>query len=159
MDAPFGRQPMKTATCLSAAILLLALRASAQNYSIPWFTLDAGGGTSTGVVYSVSGTIGQHDAGTANGGGFTLVGGFWGIVAAVQTAGAPTLEVSRSNGIVTVRWPQPAVGWTLQSATSLSSGSVRWAEISPPYQTNGTSSIFFTEPAPAGNRFYRLHRP
>jgi hypothetical protein len=32
----------------------------AQSYSIDWFTIDGGGGTSTG-VYSVSGTIGQQD--------------------------------------------------------------------------------------------------
>ena len=29
----------------------------AQSYSIDWFTIDGGGGTSTGGVYSVSGTI------------------------------------------------------------------------------------------------------
>ena len=35
----------------------------AQSYQIDWFTIDGGGGTSTGGVYSVSGTIGQPDAG------------------------------------------------------------------------------------------------
>ena len=36
-----------------------------------------GGGTSTGGVYSVSGTIGQPDAGLLTGGSYTLAGGFW----------------------------------------------------------------------------------
>ncbi|MFN3409754.1 MAG: hypothetical protein ACK45B_12210, partial [Limisphaerales bacterium] len=31
-------------------------------YSIPWQTIDGGGGTSTGGVYRVTGTIGQPDA-------------------------------------------------------------------------------------------------
>jgi hypothetical protein len=41
----------------------------AQSYSIDWFTIDGGGGTSTGGVYQVSGSIGQPDAGTVSGGG------------------------------------------------------------------------------------------
>ena len=40
---------------LSASVLT----ASAQTYSIDWFKIAGGGGTSTGGVYSVSGTIGQ----------------------------------------------------------------------------------------------------
>jgi hypothetical protein len=61
-------------------------------YSIDWSTIDGGGGTSTGGVYSVTGTIGQPDAGKMSGGNFTLDGGFWGLVAAVQTPGAPWVK-------------------------------------------------------------------
>ena len=43
--------------------LTFALNAAAQSYSIDWHTIDGGRGTSTGGVYAVSGTIGQHDAG------------------------------------------------------------------------------------------------
>ena len=46
---------------LNIALLLLAASSTAslaQSYSIDWFTIDGGGGTSTGGVYSVSGTIG-----------------------------------------------------------------------------------------------------
>jgi len=45
-----------------------------------------------------------------SGGSFTLVGGFWGIIAAVQTPGAPYLSVTRSNATVIVSWPKPAEG-------------------------------------------------
>src|SRR5205823_8159351 len=90
-------------------LLLLSLAASsvrAQSYSIDWFTIDGGGGTSTGGVYSVSGTIGQPDAGHMSGGAYTLDGGFWGIIAAIQTPGAPTLRVVRtSTNTVVVAWP------------------------------------------------------
>ena len=48
---------------LAATLLVFALNASAQSYAIDWHTIDGGGGTSTGGVYAVSGTIGQHDAG------------------------------------------------------------------------------------------------
>ena len=67
-----------------AAGLVAAL---AQTYKIDWYTIDGGGGMSTGGVYSVTGTIGQPDAGpTMSGGNFTLVGGFWSIVAAIHPA-------------------------------------------------------------------------
>jgi hypothetical protein len=54
----------------------LALSASGQ-FSIDWFTIDGGGATSTSGVYSISGTIGQPDAGGAiTGGNYSLTGGF-----------------------------------------------------------------------------------
>ena len=47
-------------------------------YDVSWHTLDAGGGVSTGGVFEVIGTIGQHDAGPVLAGdGFELLGGFW----------------------------------------------------------------------------------
>ncbi len=131
----------------------------AQTYSIDWSTVDGGGGTSTGGVYSVSGTIGQPDAGTMSGGNYTLTGGFWGILAAVQTPGAPWLTVMRtSTNTVVVWWPLPAEGWVLEATNALPAAPVPWPQITPPYETNGVN-LQFTEPSPAGNKFYRLHRP
>ena len=41
---------------LALAFLLAGLAtARSQSYSLDWFTIDGGGGTSTGGVYSVSG--------------------------------------------------------------------------------------------------------
>ncbi len=65
---------------LLALVFLLTsstLAASEAAYQLNWYTVDGGGGTSTGGVYSLSGTIGQPDAGTAGGGTYTLAGGFW----------------------------------------------------------------------------------
>ena len=57
---------------------LLTASATAQSYSIDWFTIDGGGGTSTGGVYSVTGTIGQPDAGgPMTNGSYSVTGGFW----------------------------------------------------------------------------------
>jgi hypothetical protein len=48
-------------------------------YSIPWSTIDGGGViNSSGGTYTLSGTIGQPDAGaTMTGGSYSLTGGFW----------------------------------------------------------------------------------
>ena len=95
-----------------------------------------------------------------SGDNFTLHGGFWGVVAAVQTPGAPRLTVARmETNTVVILWPAPAEGWLLQATTNLVSSGSAWAEIPPPYQTNGLTNISFTNAAPIGNTFYRLHKP
>ena len=51
---------------------------SPRSASISWWTVDGGGGTSSGGAYTLSGTIGQADASTPmSGGAYTLTGGFW----------------------------------------------------------------------------------
>ena len=62
-------------------ILLLtttsAVHAYRAGYSLPWWTVDAGGGNSNGIQYSLSGTIGQSDSGIMSGDGYTLAGGYY----------------------------------------------------------------------------------
>ena len=70
---------------LLALFAMLAFAASARaQLSANWYTVDGGGGTCSGGAptfrtFTISGTIGQPDAGTMTGGGgtFTLLGGFW----------------------------------------------------------------------------------
>jgi hypothetical protein len=77
---------------LLSAFFAMLPAANAQSYSIDWYKVS-GGGTSTGSVYAVSGTIGQHDAGgPMSGGNYSLTGGFWALYA-VQTPGAPVLSI------------------------------------------------------------------
>ena len=53
--------------------------AEAQLFTIPWHSIDGGGGKSARGVFEIEGTIGQHDAGERMYGGvFELNGGFWG---------------------------------------------------------------------------------
>ena len=47
-------------------------------YSLEWWTVDTGGGTSAGAAYTLSGTLGQPDAGAMSGDSYRLEGGFWG---------------------------------------------------------------------------------
>jgi hypothetical protein len=129
--------------------------ASGQSYSMDWFKIAGGGGTSAGGTYSVSGTIGQADAGAQpmTGGSYSLTGGFWALYA-VQTPGAPKLTVSAtSTNTVVVSWPRSSVGWAVQQNTNL--GTVNWVAPSETVQQNATSNFIIVTP-PTGNRFYRL---
>jgi len=138
------------------ALLVLASTASAQTYSIDWFTIDSGGGTSTGGVYSVSGTIGQPDASqqAMTGGNHSLVGGFWSMIA-MQTTGAPLLSiVHTTTNTVAIFWPSPSTGWTLQQNTH-SVSSVNWSNMTTGIGDDGTTKTLIVNP-PTGNRFFRL---
>lgn len=143
---------------LPVALLFVAHVARAQSYSIDWSTIDGGGGTSTGGVFSVSGTIGQPDAGRMSGGNYTLDGGFWGVIAAVQTPGAPTLYIARTTtNTVAVFWPSPATGYTLQQNTN-SVSSVNWSNVVTAPLDDGSTKTVIVSP-PTGNRYYRLFKP
>jgi hypothetical protein len=50
---------------------------AAGPYQIDWYTIDGGGGTSTGGPYVLTGTIGQPDAAYSSAGRYELLGGFW----------------------------------------------------------------------------------
>jgi hypothetical protein len=144
---------------LELVVLFFALPTFAQSYSIDWHTIDGGGGTSTGGVYSVSGTVGQSDASATPmvGGNFSLTGGFWSLLSVVQTAGAPLLSIYfTSTNTAMVSWPSPSTGWTLQQNTN-SVSSMNWSNAPAPAD-NGTIKYLLVNP-PTGNRFYRLFKP
>jgi hypothetical protein len=136
------------------SLAMMAIVARAQNYSIDWSTIDGGGGTSTGGVYSVTGTIGQPDAGHMSGGDYSLDGGFWGVFAAVQMPGAPLLSVSlTTTNTVLVSWPYPSTGFSLQQNGVL--GTTNWVnESNPPVQVGQQWQLIV--PPQSGNRFFRL---
>lgn len=64
---------------LSATLIRIQAAPDAPDavYSIPWWTVDGGGGTSQGGSYKISGTTGQPDPGNLSGSNYTLRGGFW----------------------------------------------------------------------------------
>ena len=66
---------------LALATVTLAQVRAPLTYDLSWFTIDGGGGASTGDGYAVSGTAGQPDAGvmtgSAGGKSYALNGGFW----------------------------------------------------------------------------------
>ena len=133
------------------------ITAAAQNYSIDWHTIDGGGGASTGGVYSVSGTIGQPDSGALSGGSFSLAGGFWGIISAIQTPGGPLLTIHRTpTNSVIVSWPSPSTGFALQQIGNLNL--TNWASPLETVADNGTNKFIIVNP-PTGDRFYRMFKP
>ena len=141
-------------TIVAAGLFLVALgQAALAQYSIGWSTIDSGGGASTGGVYAVSGTVGQHDAGgPLTNGVYSLTGGFWALPVAVQTTNAPTLAIlPAAPGWAAISWTPPTPGFVLQETTSLSPSN--WTN-SPSGATNP-----ITVPALPPSKFYRLHKP
>ena len=153
-------RPTFTARLLLYFCFLLfafSFRASGQSYSIDWYKIAGGGGTSTGGTYQVSGTIGQPDAsGALTGGSYSLTGGFWSLISVVQTAGLPNLTITHSANSVIVSWPNTG-SYTLQQNANLALAS-GWSTTGYSISTgNGTNSITIT--SPAGNLFFRLSNP
>jgi hypothetical protein len=136
----------------SATLLFVAVTLRAQNYSIDWFTIDGGGGTSTGGVYSVSGTIGQPDAGgPMTGGNYSLTGGFWALPIAVPTPDAPALTiVPAAPGLARVSWDPATPGFVLQQSDSLTTPN--WSD-APSGAANPA-----TVPATLPSKYYRLRK-
>ncbi len=138
-------------------IVLGAAVLRAQQYAIDWYKIAGGGGTSTGATYQVTGTIGQPDAsGAMSGGSYSLTGGFWSIIAAVQTPGLPNLTITfvGPNSVV-VSWPNTG-SYTLLTNNNLNASS--WPGYGGTINTaNGTNSVTLTPPT--GNLFFRLHNP
>jgi hypothetical protein len=124
----------------------------AQQFSIDWYKVAGGGGASTGSTYQVSGTIGQPDAsGAMTGGNYSLTGGFWSLFA-VQTPGAPMLNITYFSSQAIVSWPPSVTGWTLQTNNNLSTDT--WGNYTGPVVNNSV-----TNSPPKGNLFFRLTQP
>ena len=134
--------------------LLIPTIGFAQQYSIGWYKVAGGGGTSTGGLYQVSGTIGQHDAsGAMSGGGYSLTSGFWSLYA-MQTPGLPFLTISRSGNSAVVSWPNTG-SYNLQTNGNLNTSS--WIVFGGIVNTvNGTNSVTITPPT--GKLFFRLQQ-
>jgi hypothetical protein len=144
----------KLVSGMALSLAMMAIVAQAQTYTVDWFTLDGGGGTSTGGVYTVNGTIGQPDAGHLSGGSYTLDGGFWGIIGAVQMPGAPSLFISLTpTNTVLVSWPYPSEGFSLQQNGAV--GTTNWVGVTNSPMQVGQQWQLIALP-PAGNKFYRL---
>jgi hypothetical protein len=139
---------MKTITLI---FLTTVLHARAQ-YAIDWFTMDGGGGQSSGGVYTLNGTIGQPDAATSSSGSYTLEGGFWSALAVEQ----PALRIIRNGADVILAWPNPSTGFQLQESPSLTTPN--WTDVTAvPVIVGGEKQVSRTL-AP-GTRFYRLRQP
>ena len=86
-------------------LLLVALLATGPvladgNFDLSWWTVDGGGEGSAGGPYILTGSAGQPDAGTLNGGPYSLSSGFWlgGVAGGDPPAPAP-LPTSTSTPV------------------------------------------------------------
>ena len=153
---PMARRHLIASLKLGAFLLLgcccLVLSASAQ-FSIDWHTIDGGGGTSTGAVFSVTGSIGQPDAGgPMTNSQYSVTGGFWALPTVIQTPGAPTLTIAPATpGNALISWLPDTPGFVLQET---------WI-LSPANWTNSPSGAGnpVIVPAVVPAKFYRLFKP
>jgi len=152
---------MKLILTSLSACLFLALSANslrAQNYSIDWYKIAGGGGTSSNGQYTVSGTIGQHDAGgPMTGGNYSLTGGFWSLLSVVQTPGSPTIRIFlTTTNTAVIAWPSSSTGFTLQVNGDLNG--TTWNTVGNPVNVVGSENQVVITP-PTGRNFYRLKNP
>ena len=125
-----------------------------QSYSIDWYKVSGGGGTSTNSQYSIAGTIGQPDAGGAmSGGNYSMTGGFWSLISVVQTAGLPNLTITAAGTSVIVSWPDTG-SYILQQNANLAAANGWTTSGYSVITVNGTNSITIT--SATGNLFFRL---
>ncbi len=147
---------MKNLIRFSLALGLLTLSLQAQTYSIDWFKVAGGGGTSAGGGYQVSGTIGQADAGFMNGGDYSLVGGFWSFISVLPVPGVPILTIQRTaTNTVLITWPSPSTGFTLQQQTTPTA--TTWVNVPQVPTDDGTTKSIVVNP-PVGTLYYRLKK-
>ena len=143
----------------AAGIIFAALSAGAQT-NVTWQTADGGGGTSTGGVYVLEGTVGQPDGSAAmQGGGFELQGGFWALVELVQTEGAPPLRIADISTVsVTLAWPVAgAEGFQLQHSGSLVDPD--WTTVSGTMPSVVGDEYQLTTGPVVVKHYYRLQKP
>ena len=130
--------------------------ASGYLYNIGGADNSNGEQDGTNVLYAQvhnDGTIGQPDAGVAmSGGNFSVSGGFWSLIAVVQTAGAPLLTITHSGNSVIISWPSPSTGFVLQQNSNLAT--TNWTTSGVISDDGTNKSITIT--SPTGNLFFRL---
>ena len=107
------RGPFSGYRVVFVAVLLCGLSPALAQYSIPWWKIGGGGGTSAGGGFSITGSIGQFDAdGPMFSDRYSVSGGFWALPVAVQVAGAPTLHIAKAApGFAVVWWTPPSTSY------------------------------------------------
>jgi hypothetical protein len=77
----------------------------------------------------------------------------------IGAGAAPSLDVVRAGGNVTVSWPADASGFFLEQTSTLVGAPIPWTLVPEnTYQTSGNTR-FVTLPAGPNNQFFRLRKP
>ncbi len=150
----------------SALLLGLWFQAvsSAQVYTIDWFRIAGGGGTSTNGLYTVSGTLGQPEAGLPMGGGiFAITGGVQ-----FESAGSEILPVPlrivrlaqlvNASGVREVHITMagtPGHVFQLQATSNLTR-TITWADLGARATAPTEGFLEFIDAGPPEVRFYRI---
>lgn len=69
--------PIAAVLVIFALVVSVAVAQTGGGFDLSWWTVDGGGDRSTGGQYTLTGAVGQPDAGTLQNGSYTLEGGFF----------------------------------------------------------------------------------
>lgn len=165
--------PMKNTRFIFAAAMLgfggcfgsAARAATSTGFEIPWWTVDGGGGISSGGGFEVVGTIGQADATpTLSGGCWSVEPGFWGAYGAVHNPGTPELHLRLINPVyLRVSFNPGCDDWVLQYASELGvpPNSTVWTDdlVSELMPVDDELAREFHVPSWGPRLFFRLRKP
>ena len=148
---------MNTYLLTLTAALALAITTQAQPFEVQTTFIGAPAGVSRNGAFTVSGVVGQPEAGSVAGGGFTSEGG-WPAPIIVESPGAPTLRIDfhRASGAVTVAWPASATGHTLEGNADVNDPE-GWTDVSTTPVEVGDQLEVDLQPLDEA-RYFRLRR-
>jgi hypothetical protein len=86
---------------VSAALLAGTAEFASASPEMPWSSIDGGAARMAGAGYTLTGTVGQHDAGgEATGNGYSLRGGYWQIVRSAGALGCNLADLALPYGVL-----------------------------------------------------------
>ncbi len=129
--------------------------AFAGDLSVNNLRISPGGGTSSGGSYQLTTRLGQPTRLALGGGSFRLNTSISSLTV-IQTPGAPVLDLKVIGPNLVLSWAVPATVYRLQMNSDLAQTNAWTPVIQTPLTNQGIVSVSL--PAPAGNRFFRLHR-
>lgn len=156
---------MKTISCVAAlAALVTGSRCAAQQFSVTSHVIAGGGGTASGGLFAITGTIAQAEAAPRlTGGCFSVDPGFWGHYAVISTPGAPTLRTRIVANYVRVAFTPTCGDWVLQWTATLEpeAAATSWTddEASNLILIDGELTRDFHIPSWGNRLYFRLRQP
>lgn len=154
------------ALAITALLATTVTLAQSGGYRLPWLRMSSGGAVSSGGNYTLSGTLGQAEAGQVVGGGYTLTGGFWG---AATVPNAPVFGGQIFVPIANLNPPTPVVAVTPTPVTPTVAEPPDCGDYEPNGELRNASSkpllVFnaFCKGSLAGDKigddYFRLNKP
>ncbi len=144
---------------LLAGFVVTPARLFGADFAVDQGVMSSGGGTSTNAVFSITGTLGQPDAGARlMGGVFAVEGGFWGAVTLLQTPGVPplSLQLLKASSTLFFSWPVTGETYVLESSPVVGPAAA-WIPVSASVQP-GAQYRFVLLPQQPGQRYFRLRQ-
>jgi len=147
---PYPLLPKGKSLASLIASAAISCAGQAADFNIDWQTISSGG-LSKGGIYKIGGTIETAARPRIAGGAYELLGGFWTVLMAFQTPGAPELTIDRAGNNVTIAWGQEYTGYILEETSNLNPPTVWQPSI-------GVGDNSLTVNMTLGPKFYRLRK-